>query len=397
MKKFRTFIVEQAGKKRKVPTVNDKISTAQGQRHATRYFGNVSKSSPGEFTIARDHPASGLKAGDTVNVHGSSVDSKENKTVVHANVNGKSHKIPAGHLKKPDTSRTGRYVDEHAFVKMGNHSLKTGKKTVDHLHSEIDNAKSDPSHPLHFDNAHPEHFYGKEKIKNSESSYYDELKKASHTVAHIASHPEFKKHWNGNAEMSVGGSKKIATSDIYRKGGTAPTSTSKADVIKFKSKNGKAIGQFSLKDEKGAQLMSGSTAEVSGVYRSALHVLRQNRKISAGEHAEGEAHVVKLARHVDRSEHDKANHMIKKIHDKFEHAGLDHEFYKEAITGNHKFSDPAGKATHVVVNGKKAMVAAPDEYVHHLKFRNKGTLPRPIAGPNKKSNAKGSTVRIKSK
>lgn len=82
-----------------------------------------------------------------------------------------------------------KYSDEHANINFYNHLVSSPevrdlirKKDFDAVNQviaqELESAKTDKEHPLHFDNASDEGFSGKKKTSGHENAYYSEIERA---------------------------------------------------------------------------------------------------------------------------------------------------------------------------------------------------------------------------
>lgn len=82
-----------------------------------------------------------------------------------------------------------KYSDEHANINFYNHLVSSPKvrelirkKDFDAVNTiiaqELKSAKTDPEHPLHFNNAADEGFSGKQKTSSHENVYYSEIERA---------------------------------------------------------------------------------------------------------------------------------------------------------------------------------------------------------------------------
>lgn len=73
-------------------------------------------------------------------------------------------------------------------------------------------------------------------------------------------------------------------------------------------------------------------------------------------------HIELIRKHLESGNHEKANVLLQNLHKKL--PGLEHHVAREAITGEGKFANQEGKATHVVSIGKNARVWNVDEFMH---------------------------------
>ena len=123
------------------------------------------------------------------------------------------------------------YNDEHALVNVWNYMVSKGiahdKKKMT---AELDKAKTDKKHPLHFNKAGDEGFTGGKKTSAAKASYHDEHETAMHTVHALANHPDFKKAIAEKHTATVMGGAKGDVTDTWKKHGATKGATSKADI-----------------------------------------------------------------------------------------------------------------------------------------------------------------------
>ena len=317
---------------------------------------------------------------------------KEDTAHVKVEIQGEPFTIPMDHIAKPPSEKVGKYNDEHAFIRLGNHSLATGITSAEGLRSEMEKAKEDPSHPLNFNNIPANEFFGSVKLKKSKAHYYHEMHAYAGSVSAAANHPDFKKHWKPGSSFKPVGTKKY---EVAIEKGAKPV-VAKADVAKFVVKNPKTgkeqqIGSFSLK-RGAAQAASGGKIDTLRIYHGATKALGW-----------GDSHpvrklITKLGKHIENGEHEQANATIDTIHRAHDKDGrLIDAVWHEALSGAQKFAGSGGEATHVVstpmVKKNRPFVGTVREYVDHVREKL-GELSKPAARANKKGH-KESTVTIK--
>jgi hypothetical protein len=233
-----------------------------------------------------------------------------------------------------ESEKSGKHVDEHAVIRTWNHfsdHYNGEQPTVEEMHSEIDRAKSDPSHPLHISNIPKKEFthgingYGdggsEEVRKRAENTYYNNMKNAAHTIHAMAKHKDFKSHWQNKDILEGAGRTQPELSDLYKESGVKGAgATSKADVITIRSRSPehKALKLISLKDEKGSQLMSSSPAEFEGIYRHALHRMKEEGHITQNQHDAHTKTVKQIRQHLDNGNYQHADSMIQQLHEKLD-------------------------------------------------------------------------------
>lgn len=238
-------------------------------------------------------------------------------------------------------AKKGGFDDEHALVKAWNHTSGTNKNAV----NEVERAKKDKKHPLHFDNQDNTGFTGGKKQEHHRDAYYAEMEHAAKAVESMRKHPEFKKSHAKGHKAEVRGSARGKISDTWRKHG-AGNATSKEDV---------RIGPHRVSLKKGdSQLMSAEHAETRATYHHATE-----QAVKAGHMTHGEAHEVrkkidKVAKHLEsmktakndeekRKHRDAAQKHIDEIHDR--HPNLTHHIAHEAATGHGKFGGHGAEGT----------------------------------------------------
>jgi len=395
MKTFATFVVEETASAN--PTFED-LKPTRVDRHWNRYVTPKKKNGgDAKFQLARDVPAAGFKAGDTVRIASKSptwkplkVGGKE-KPVAHVTVQhpetGKKATIRMSHLHSEPGKKIGRFNDEHAFVSMGNYAMQHGISSAHEMQQHIEHAKSNPKHPLHFGNVGHDKFFGATKNAKSESSYYNEMHDVTGTIEAMANHPSFKKHWHSGSSLNQMGASSYKVHDEFD--GKTRTVTSKADVAHFVS-NGKKIGTISLKHGP-AQAMSGGAADTTRVYHHAI------KSLGVSDDHPLHKHVKKLQKLLSRPNHSKEdfgeiNKHIDKMH--ASHPGLGQAVYNTAMKG--PYLPKEGQAQFVAATPMRSeaarrlkkplapsFVGTTEKYVEHIHKKGKGAIPK--AWPGKTS------------
>lgn len=339
MKKFYHYIFEETAK----ATISSKVGAANTERHTKKYF-SPEMTDKTDYEMRVDH--AGIPKGSKVKVTGTSVVNG----VVHANVihGGVQKQVPIHHFVKPKAGRGGKqkFSDEHAAAKAWNHFSKNPKLAADTkaMHAEIEKAKNDPNHPLHFDNQGHEGFSGGKRTEEHRDSYYQELKDAAHTVSAIASHPSMKHLLKNGGDAEVTGAARGKISDAFRAHG-ATAATSKADLHITDKKTG-VVHRISLKKGESSQLMS---AQPNEFHATIAHAVEQHAKSDPNFTAEHKADVIEKSKLVSKHMNDmngaspekqeqlriKAQKIMDDIHK--QHPNLLQHIHHEAATGKGKF------------------------------------------------------------
>lgn len=285
------------------------------------------------------------------------------------------------------------YSDEHALARVWDHAVqhKDAKKLLsshENLKNEIDNAKTDPAHPLNFANQ-KEGFTGGVKKPEHEEAYYKELHHAAHAVAGFAQHPAFKDAIKNKETAHVSGADAGVVSDTWKKH-KAKNATSKADV---------RIGNIGLSLKKGAaQLMSAESNELRATYDHATAQHMKSNPNFTGEHrTQVMDKIHQIGKHMEsmkgadmatQKQHQAhAQKLADEIHD--QHPGLMDHVAHEAATGQGKFGGEgsAGSADVLVTTHAGA---AP--HIHDVKTNNSPIKVKPrlrIALPKGRDKATG--------
>lgn len=276
------------------------------------------------------------------------------------------------------------YNDEHAHANVWNHMVDKGiAHDKEAMLKELQKAKKDKKHPLHFDNASPEGFIGGEKTSAHQESYYNEIETAVHTIHALAQRPELRAAIKGQHRAVVQGGARGELSELWKKHGASTSgATSKADISIVNLRNPKAKGiKLSMKKGGGSQLMSAGPEETSAVHEHAVIDMLANhpsyKKLSADQKYEIHNKVMTAMKTVSKhlngmktatrdqmyKHRDAAQKAIDKIHD--EHPELNNYVRKEATTGIGKFgADSPYSASFLVTSAagkKEAKVQHADE------------------------------------
>jgi hypothetical protein len=234
-------------------------------------------------------------------------------------------------------------ADEHALEVVWNHTTGTNRNAVE----EVERAKRDRSHPLHFDNAKLNMFKGRRR-RNTErhkNAYYAELEYAAKNVESLKQHPIFKKsHKRGEVANTRGKFKGVISSSWTNLGTT--DRSSKEDV---------RIGthRISLKKGQASQLMSAQNTGIKGIYHHATEQAVKQGNMSKREAEEVRNKIQKVTKHLEsmrgntpeEQERHKAaaQRHIDEIHS--QHRTLIHHIAHEAATGHGKFGGKDNEGT----------------------------------------------------
>ena len=284
------------------------------------------------------------------------------------------------------------YSDEHAHANVWNHMVNKGiAHDKDAMMKELQKAKTDKKHPLHFDNAKDEGFVGGKKTKDAHESYHAELETAVHTVHALANHKDFKKAVKEKHQAVVMGGARGTISDTWKKHGATKGAVSKADIAIKNPKDNKSEGlKLSMKKGGGSQLMSAGPEENRAVHDHAAREMLDSHpkyaklpKAKKDEiHAKIMDHMNKIEKHVnamktanrdDMQKHkNAAQKLMDKVHD--DHPELNHFVRKEATTGQGKFGKGAAHAASYLV---KSGTRTSDASVKHVDDHDySGSRPR---------------------
>lgn len=347
------------------------------QKYITPYIG---KKDTHTLNVAHGE----IPADAAVSIHGHHIDEKG---IPHALVsyNNKKYKVPYSKINKPETGRSGKktYNDEHATANVWNHLVSIRKPmTSEDISREIERAKSDKSHPLHFDNADSSGFSGKKKTEDHRDSYYQELERAGGVFGAMSQHPHFKEAIKNGWRASVAGAGKGNVSNTWLKH-NAKEGTSKADIVISDPRNPSKKLTVSMKKGEGSQLMSAGPEETKAIHdhaaREMLNTHPAYKKRSKQEKDFIHAHIMKqldiVSHHLnsmkDASREQQVEHKnhAQEILDNLHaiHPHLNNFIRREATTGRGKFganSDQA--ANYLVKSGKNPKV----EHVDDVEYGN---------------------------
>lgn len=341
-----------------------------------------------------------IPAGASVSVHGHHLG--HNSGTPHAIVSyqGKRYHVPYRKINKPATGRSGKktYNDEHAHVRVWNHMVHKGiAHDAEAMHKELAVAKTDTSHPLHFDNAGNAGFSGGKRTEAHKESYHKELETAVHSVHAMAQHKDFHKAVKDRWHASVSGAGRGTVSSTWQKHG-AKEGTSKADVVITNPKKKTERLTLSMKKGEGSQLMSAGPEETKAVHDHAVthmlshhddykHLSKEKKDeihhsvMSAIDTVSHHLNAMKGASREEQQHHKKqAQAALDDIHTK--HPALNSYVRREATTGHGKFGSAesehaanylvksaaggqSASVTHVDAvdyNGPKPRVALPKEH-----------------------------------
>ena len=286
----------------------------------------------------------------------------------------------------------GSYSDEHAHVKVWNHMVEKGiAHDKEAMKRELETAKTDKTHPLHFKNAGKEGFIGGKKTKGSRNSYHAELETAMHTVHALATHKDFAKAVKEKHKAKVMGGAKGSVSDTWKKYGATKGATSKTDIAIYDPQKGEHEGiRLSMKKGAGSQLMSGGPEENNATHHhAALEMLNNHpkyaklspeKKKEIHNHIMG--HIKKAGKHIDamrtasREDMEKLKNRAQKhlntVHDAYPE--LNHYVRKEATTGEGKFGKGAAHTASFLVKSVSGSKGA--KVVHVDEHDYEGSRPR---------------------
>ena len=269
-----------------------------------------------------------------------------------------------------ESAAKSSYSDEHAHAEVWNHMINKGiAHDKDAMLKELDKAKTDTNHPLHFNNISVDGFKGKRKTPDSRDSYHSELETAVHTVHALATHPDFARAVKERHVAKVMGGDRGTVSDTWKKHGAMQGAVSKSDLVISREGSNKAEGiRLSMKKGAGSQLMSGGPEENKAVHdhaaRDMLNTHPAYRNLSKARkdeiHSKIMSHMDTVTEHLnamktsprDTWEHHrkKAQAALDAAHDA--HPELNYFVRKEATTGQGKFGrDTPHAASYLVKSG----------------------------------------------
>ena len=180
---------------------------------------------------------------------------------------------------------TEKYSEEHAHRKLWNHFISHGKhgkevrqaildkeydKALEIMTNEVQYSKTDPKHPLHFDNAKRGFSAKKGKQDADLDTYHKELDDAVRGVHALAAQKKFRGAVEGRHSARVtGGSDPNAKLSRTWKGAGGKNVTPKGDLEIYNAKNPKERRGVSMKKGGGAQLASAESGEFLATYKAA--------------------------------------------------------------------------------------------------------------------------------
>jgi hypothetical protein len=354
-------------------------SGSDGDRHVARdIVPHIGAEQPTHVTAGHGSFA----AGTELHVHGFHKDDKGKIHIHVSDVHGNKGHIPSSRIYKPSTDLG--YNDEHATKHVWNRMVGKGMAhDMDKMRADLHDAKTNKSHPLHFDKAPSEGFLGKKKTEKHKEAYHRELATAAETVHALANHPDFKESVKQKHTAEVQGGKRGSVSDTWKKhGATDRGGISKADIaIGPKGKEHNGI-KLSLKKGGGSQLASPGPEEASAIHdHAATHMLANEKKYhnySAKQkqdiHSEIMGHIAKMAHHMNAArgkegeelQHHKreAGKHLSAVHEA--HPELNHYVRHEATTGQGKFGKGSAHAAQHIVIGASKKEGAVVKNVDHM-------------------------------
>lgn len=404
MQKFVQFLVEKASK----PAVFHDLEHGETNRHWNKYVESKRKNKI-ETNFVMDKPVKDIPAGSTVKVTSKTpiwknlkVAGKE-RPVAHAKVqhleSGKSALVRLSHIQKDQSEKRGRYNDEHAFVGMANYALQNHITKAEQLQSAVHQAKSDPTHPLHFSKVPAEQFHGKIKNEKSEKSYYNELHDVTNTVQAMASHPKFAPHWNNTSKLHQQGETSYVVHDYHDSQDRRVRS--KADVAHFVNNN-KVIGTISLKHGP-AQAMSGGRVDTARVYHHAISSLglspnhpvhkqyKQLNKLMDRKNEAGQ-HFSEIRQHLEKMHKSTPGLTAAVYATSLKGPYLPKEGRAEYIASTPMHTEAARRLNKPL---KPAFFGTVEKYVEHIGSKGKLKLPNVDKGKDKGARMRGEpTVRL---
>lgn len=253
--------------------------------------------------------------------------------------------------------------------------------------SEIEDAKNNPNHPLHFDNAPDEGFTGKKKTLEHKKSYYKNLEDQGHTVLNdfqsrtgksLAS-KGFIAKGQGEEKVNLG----VKSKTLYGK----ERDTSKPDVIFYDPEDPKKISKVSLKKASGAVSASSGAEETYGNMGLAIDSFIK-KAIKSGKISKNEADKLKFSgmsiagsiRNIMRDSKGKDQKELlpkvqeyqKKLEDLF--PGVSKEIGLEQMSGSGKYGSSGGVSRYVSTGEGGGTVEDPRKFSIKQRARQgKGT------------------------
>lgn len=303
--------------------------------------------------------------------------------------------------EEEESDKKPGYNDEHAHMHIWNHMVNKG---ISHDHGamldELEKAKTDETHPLHFKNIPSEGFKGKNKTEAARSSYHSELRTAVDTVHALHNHPDFAKAVKEKHKAKVMGGESGEVSDLWKSHG-AKNGTSKADLVIQDPNKPKGGIKLSMKKGAGSQLMSAGPEETAAVHDAAAREMLDNHpkyaKLSDEEKSTHHALIHHLVSQVndhlqamrtcsdsELNDHvKKGQEVMNHLHDNYPE--LNDYVRKEATTGQAKFGKDSPYAASYLVKsaaGKKGAVVKSVDDMDYSGPRPRIAKPK---GKNKKT------------
>lgn len=202
------------------------------------------------------------------------------------------------------------YNYEVALVSLYNHLIKANDKSnirgkllrgavsrgdmdtvTDILSDELNKAKTDPKHPLHFDNADNEGFTGKAgKTAEHEDAYYKALEDQAYTFLNDAQSRTGKSLISQGYVVKRQGAEQAPLSKTGQKAYGKKTDTSKPDIVFQHPTRPERVNYVSLKKASGAVSASSGAEETAGNYtvgmKAALNLALKSGKITKDQKTE---------------------------------------------------------------------------------------------------------------
>lgn len=368
---------------------------SEAERHAKKYITPFIGSNEPTHTISSR--SGNLEAGQRVHVHGHEVDKNgRHHAIVSTTGNEKDVvKLPFSRLSKPKSG----YSDEHAIVRLWNHSVANKKHdSIKSLTSEIEAAEKDKDHPLSFETADSEGFLSRDKnATGAREVYFAELRRAAHTVKSLSDNPDIQKRIkSGDFAMERIGSKRGTLSQAYIKGGVkqeSPASTSKTDLT---------IGtqnplRLTVKNSRSSQLTSSGSSDFMSMARHAANKLREHGHIDDEKHNQiisAASEISKLQKkgtqqYTDEVHQNNLNQGKQNLRDLASiHPKFNEYFRREALTGEGKFDSELHKPTHIVTHGEGSTVIGINDHDYS------GSLPRISRGKGGSGKQREYVIRV---
>lgn len=273
------------------------------------------------------------------------------------------------------SKKTGRAVDEDVYVTMAqwanDYLLEKGKKiTLEALLAATAKAAQDPNHPLSYKNAPVEAFYGKDKrAAGTKASWQGLMEEAAYSFAKTVEHPDFKPYIRCKTGYKVErlgnlyGTLSQRWKDEGIKGGS--TATAKTDIA-FTSDCADGIFTASMKDESGGALITSADRETAAIAKGAVDDILP---LLNGYPEEDRQYLYKKLDTIKQLQKNDDNAAkVQQLFDDFiseldqvgraaEFRGAPsvsvaesflRQFYAEALTGRHKFTDKEAIASHLL-------------------------------------------------